>query len=201
MNQRGFTLVEMLVALTIFALLAGAGVGLLRASVDTQAAVGGRLADMAASERMRLLLASDLAQAVDRSGRAPDGSPRPAFAGTGNGIELVRAGWTDPQGTPALQRVSWQVQGGSLTRMGSGDGAASQASPAPLLTNVERAAFRFRAADGSWRDGWAPGPGDPALPVAIELSVQRRGEAPLLLILALPPSSPPAAAQPPARAA
>ena len=42
-DQRGFTLVEMLVALSLFAAIAAMGVGLLRSSIDTQDAVQERL--------------------------------------------------------------------------------------------------------------------------------------------------------------
>jgi general secretion pathway protein J len=196
MNQRGFTLVEMLVALTIFALLAAAGVGLLRSSVDTQEAVGGRLAELAASERLRLLLASDLSQAVDRQGRDPSGARRPAFAGSGSALELVRAGWTDVQGMPALQRVTWRVDAGALVRSGTAslDGPPQEPA-APLLTGVRQATFRFRAADGSWREAWSPAATEAPLPAAVELSVQRDGEAPLRIVMALPPSEAPAPVQ------
>jgi len=49
MNRNGFTLVEMLVALGIFALLAVAGVGVLRSSVDLQGAVDTRLTTIGGS--------------------------------------------------------------------------------------------------------------------------------------------------------
>ncbi len=45
-GQAGFTLVEMLVALSIFAAIAAMGVTLLRSSIDTQDAVQGRLKTM-----------------------------------------------------------------------------------------------------------------------------------------------------------
>ncbi|WP_205479449.1 type II secretion system minor pseudopilin GspJ [Sphingomonas arenae] len=187
MNQRGFTLVEMLVALVIFALLASAGVGLLRSSVDTQEVVGAKLADLAASERLRLLLASDLAQALDRPSRDAGGSVRPAFSGDERALRLVRGGWTAPDGASALQAVTWQVSGGALQRAGSEaidgewDGAAT-----PLLTGVERASFRYRAASGEWHGSWAPGPSEPPLPAAVELVVKRQGEPAYRVVAALP---------------
>lgn len=188
MSERGFTLVEMLVALVIFALLAGAGVGLLRGSVDTQAAVAGKLADLAASERLRLLLASDLGQALDRPSRDAGGGVRAAFVGDEQGLRLVRGGWTGADGRAALQVVAWRVTDGGLTRQGSAtiDGEMD-GTEAPLLGEVARAGFRFRAQSGEWRTAWAPAATEPPLPAAVELTVQRGGEAPWRMVLALPP--------------
>lgn len=199
MTERGFTLVEMLVALTIFALLAAAGVGLLRGSVDAQAAVGAKLADLAATERLRTLLASDLGQAVDRPSRDEAGAERPAFTGDERGLRLVRAGWSGADGSAALQAVAWRIDGDRLVRQGSAaiDGAADGVA-APLLAEVERAAFRYRAVTGDWRTAWAPAPGEAPLPAAMELLVKRRGEAEVRIVLVLAPSAPPAPLQDPA---
>jgi general secretion pathway protein J len=62
----GFTLVELLVALTIFAMLAATGVTLLSFSVRTQEAAGERLDRLAEIRRAGALLTSDLAQAAPR---------------------------------------------------------------------------------------------------------------------------------------
>ena len=92
MKERGFTLVEMLVALAIFAGIATIGVGLLRASVDTQGAVQDRLGAMGAVNRLRSIMAGDLAQAALRPVRGPDGAVQPAFRGDARGFELVQRG-------------------------------------------------------------------------------------------------------------
>ena len=63
-GQHGFTLVEMLVALSLFAAIAAMGVSLLRSSVDTQEAVQTRLKAMSGMNRIRAVMANDLAQAV-----------------------------------------------------------------------------------------------------------------------------------------
>jgi general secretion pathway protein J len=190
----------MLVALLIFALLAAAGVGLLRASVDTQGAVERRLTDLAAAARLRTLLSSDLAQAVDRRGRDSGGGTRPAFVGLAGELRLVRAGWSDPAGAgrPKLQAVRWDAGGGTLQRSaltaldGGRDGRA-----AVLARDLVRTAFRYRGPGGDWRTEWQPARGEPSLPAAVELTLERRDEAPVTLVLALPqgpaPEPPPLA--------
>lgn len=182
--ERGFTLVEMIVALLIFAILAGAGVSLLRASVNTQEAVGRALADMSAAARLRSLLAGDLAQAVVRP---IDGAPA-GFAGTSAELRLVRI--FEPAqrvaGASGLQAIHWQVQGGNLVRQ-SVTPAGTVTGPAAILArDVTALSLRYRAADGGWRSAWTPLATEAPLPRAIELRLQRRGEAETSILVALP---------------
>lgn len=186
--QAGFTLVEMLVALTIFALLAAAGVGILRSSVDTQSAVDRRLGEVGVVGRLQALLASDLGQAALRPTRGPGGE-RPAFIGEGSRMQLVRAGWHNLDGEPrsSLQRVEWRLEQGGLARIGhrqldGGEGG----EPALLARSVDQVAFRYRGAAGDWASAWQATAQEP-LPAAVELSVQMRGKPPLLFVVALPP--------------
>src|SRR3546814_12905350 len=82
----------MLVALSIFAAIAAMGVGLLRSSVDTQDAVQERLKAMGGINRLRAVMANDLAQAVQRPTRGPAGEAVPAFIGSSNGLAFVPGG-------------------------------------------------------------------------------------------------------------
>src|SRR4249919_1820183 len=94
-TEHGFTLVEMMVALLIFGMLAAAGVGLLRFSVDAQTATKTRLDAMASARRVEALIASDATQAVPRVTRNQAGDSVQAFEGSAAGFTLVRAG-VDP---------------------------------------------------------------------------------------------------------
>lgn len=183
-SERGFTLVEMIVALLIFAILAGAGVTLLRASVDTQDAVDNALADLGSAARLRALLSADLSQAVARRlDEAPSG-----FAGSGSAFLLVRG--FEPAarvaGGSGLQAIRWQVEGDRLVRQSVTPDGRVTGPAATLARDVAGLALRYRAADGGWRGAWAPSPTEAPLPRAVELRLQRRGEQEVTVIVALP---------------
>ena len=189
MNRNGFTLVEMLVALGIFALLAAAGVGVLRSSVDVQGAVGTRLDEMSGISRLNALLSNDLGQAVDRPSRGPGGE-RPAFVGRESGMEFVSAGRANFDGAPRseLQRVEWRSANGSLQRTGYAavDGT-DEGIPSPMARDA-RSSFRYRMLDGSWSPSFAS-TGQQRLPTAVELTITPSNGAPIVMVFALPPGA------------
>jgi general secretion pathway protein J len=177
--KQGFTLVELLVSLFIFGLLAAAGVSLLAFSVRAQASAKLRLADVAATERMGALLTADLLQAVPRISRNTRGDAEPAFRG-GEGallLSYVRSG-AGGGDRSALQRVELRLEQGRIERVARAhvDGALAL-SPMILAENVARVELRFRE-KGEWQDRWASTKAE-ALPQAIELRVTRKGEAPV----------------------
>ena len=201
-GERGFTLVEMLVALSIFAVIAAMSVALLRSSVDTQDAVQARLQGMSGINRLRAVMANDLAQAVQRSTRGVAGEAVPAFVGSSNGFAFVHAGAGSLDGSPRpnVERVGYALTGGEWRRAAQPmlDGAALSDGDR-LVGEVEGAMVRYRDDRGNWSESWTSDPGD-RLPRAVEVSLTRTGRAPLTMLFltgpTLPP--PPAAGAPPA---
>ncbi len=175
----GFTLVELLVALTIFGLLAAAGVGLLSFSVRAQEVADERLAELAELRRAGALLTSDLAQAAPRVWRDEVGATRPALVGgSGQGeaviLSLVRRGWENLEDAnrPSIQRVEYRMTGDRLERVAYShvDGAAPM-PPVPVATGVRQLRLRYRDREGDWRDRWDPT--QPSqLPLAVELVLE-----------------------------
>ena len=79
--ESGFTLIEMMVALVIFAMIAAAGVALLSFSIRAQASTAAQLDEVAGLRRSSVLLANDLAQSLPRVARGGDGAVLRAFTG------------------------------------------------------------------------------------------------------------------------
>jgi general secretion pathway protein J len=165
----GFTLVEMLIALTIFGMLTAAGVALLSLTVRTQATSERLLDEVGELRRAGALLTADLGQAAPRISRDRDGRPRPAFIGAAGDGELLLAlvrGGTDED---PLQRVEYRLREGRLERLAFArvDGDARAVS-VPLLSGVRQVRLRYRDREGVWQPVWTVT--DPTrLPRAVEL--------------------------------
>lgn len=189
MKDNGFTLVEMLIALSIFALLSIAGVSLLSFSIDSRQRSAERLDTQASILRTRALLSADLAQAAPRPWRDENGLRRPAFSGD-TGMTMVRGGWNNDGDAPraSLQRVAYRLEGDRLERISSPmvDGAAENL-PAVLLTGVKSLRLRYHA-NGEWRDDWQAQAID-ALPDAVEVTVETAAIAPLRQVFTVGPGS------------
>ena len=182
----GFTLVELMVALFIFALIASAGVGLLSFGVRAQEQGTAKLDEIAAVRRMSVLIAGDLAQALPRVARGADGGTVRAFTGndgTSDSLVLgyVRAGRTNLSNAAraSAQRVDIRLIDGALIRQGYDaiDGAAAH-NDGVLADGVTAVAMRYRDAQGAWHPRWDNLALD-SLPVAVEMTVTRTRRAPL----------------------
>ncbi len=100
-GERGFTLVETLVAVFALALLMAAGSAMLLSALSGQEQLRGKGAEIAALDRATALMRSDLGNAIPRvadTGRAGEGE-RSLYGGRpdrdGIVLGLVRAGWTN----------------------------------------------------------------------------------------------------------
>ena len=182
-ERNGFTLVELLVSLFIFALLSAAGVALLSFSVRAQEYAEIELGEIADLRRTGALLSADLAQAAARPWRDENGESRPAFSGA-NGeregaiLAFVRRGAENLEAAPrpSVQRVEYRLAGDRLERRSWTmiDGAPPRVESA-MLTGVRRIRLRYRDRSGEWRERWDP-TALADLPRAVEMVVDT-GEA------------------------
>jgi general secretion pathway protein J len=195
--EHGFTLVEMMVALFIFALLAGAGVTLLSVGVRAQAAATRELETTGGLRRMSVLLANDLAQIVPRMARSGDGTILRAFTGNDGSsnplvMGYVRSGWANPDGVmrAGVQRVDLVLEQGRLERRGYRDiDGNSPAATIVLADDVATVSTRYRDDKGEWHPRW-----DNALlgsmPAAVELTITRAKQKPVTLAFVAGPAYP-----------
>lgn len=122
LRPAGFTLLELLVAMSIFAVISALALGGLNAVVGQQTLARAELAQLADLQRGFRLLTGDLAQIYPRYARDELGrsSELPLLA-DGRGDYLVRftrGGWTNPAELPrgTLQRVQYRLDDEKLIR-------------------------------------------------------------------------------------
>jgi general secretion pathway protein J len=192
--MKGFTLVEMLVALMIFGILAATGVVVMRSTLENQAGVRREVDRLAAFQRLRATLKADLGQAADRRTRGPDGAPAgAAFLGgeaTGGApmLALVRRGWENPdhRPRPSLQYVEYRLTDSRLQRQvrTALDGVPA-GEPQVMIEGVEGAELAFYA-----RRQWAPVWMGPGLPEVVRLDLRLKGLGSVSQLFLTPGASP-----------
>lgn len=173
--RAGFTLVEALVSLAIFALLATAGSAVLSQAIDNRFAVKAAAERTVDLQRMRGLLRADIGQAAPRRTRGSTGRPLPraivAAESPGDPVlTLTRTGWTNPgeQPRPSLQRVEYRLVEGRLERrVATHPDGARPGPPQVLYRGVRDLTVSFLR-DGSEGPGWLPTPDRP-LPDAVRV--------------------------------
>lgn len=197
---RGFTLLELMVALAVFSIMATAAYSGLRNVLFTRAAVEAQSQRLAAVQLAVFRVEQDIGQAVRRGIRDEYGEAQAAMSGgelTDDRLILTRAGWDNPLGQPRadLQRVAYRLREGRLWRLHwdvLDRGGALEPRETLLLEKVR--AFRTRFLEGDeWRNEWPPTPTDDAdrkkkldvLPRAVEinLTLEDWGEITRLLLV------------------
>jgi general secretion pathway protein J len=186
-RQHGFTLLELVVAMSIFAVLAIMAYGGLDQVLRAREASDRVMNRVAELQMAWSLIERDLEQAMPRPIRDGFGDPQPALTGGGDSlVELTRAGWPNPLRRPrgTMQRVAYALDGDTLQRWSWNvlDRAQdSEPRKTQLIEAVEAAELRFRDQDGNWGAQWPPsstntGPtANLLLPSAIEVALEIEG--------------------------
>ncbi len=118
-QQSGFTLIEMLVALAIFAVVGGISATLMSQVLANEATMGVRSERLGEMQRAMLILKRDLMQITNRPIRDMLGEPMPSvMIGNDGMIEFSRLGWRNPLDArrAEVQRVAYRLQDGNLLR-------------------------------------------------------------------------------------
>lgn len=194
----GFTLLELLIAISVFAVVAAVAYGGLRTVLESKQLLDARLQTLARLQSTFSMLRRDIEQAVMRAVRDEGGTPLPPFSGNARDSELLaftRAGWSNPRGIKrsTLQRVAYRWQDSILRRVSWGvldrvDDA--DVVDVPLLGGVEAMRLRFQDANRQWHTAWPPEQQtDAELPRAVELVLMLEGKGELSRLFCLPVAS------------
>lgn len=188
-QQRGFTLVEIMIAVLIAAILSVMAFEAMQQALDNRERVRAAEQRVRAVQNTMRSFVQDFSQLVPRPVREPLGSEyQPAVQArttTTSEVSFTRGGWMNPAGLSraTLQRVRYAVRDGRLYR-DYWTVLDAQLEPQPqskeLLTGVKDFRVRFMNDGRNWQDGWPP----PSLntapderwmrwrPIAVEVTVE-----------------------------
>jgi general secretion pathway protein J len=203
LHKSGFTLVEVMVALLVFAVLTVIGYRTLSSMFDTRE----RLAVQSGTLRDQALfftrIESDLGAILPRAARNADGVSEPALkvlTAASSAVDPVivfsRTGFAGSTGANAApQRIGYRLNEGKLELLiWEGIDAAPRALPAAYtaLNNVREFRWRVLDARGTWRADWparddssTPSFASTALPAALELTLTQGDAPPIVRLFAL----------------
>ena len=193
----GFTLLELLVALSIFGLLATMSYSGLQAVMTQQyqtEIAADRLSEL---QKLYLIMQRDIEQVVQRPIRDEFGDVQPPLVG-GETFELTRGGWRNPIGRQRsrLQRVGYAIEEQQLVRYTWAvlDRAQDSEPLVQLLTEaIEQIQIRYLGVDNEWKEQWpdtetradasiAPS----SLPRVVEVTVEHEMYGPIVWLFQLP---------------
>jgi general secretion pathway protein J len=159
----GFTLLELLVAIAIFAVVSTLALtGYTQLQQQSEYAEQ-RLARLRQVQRAVQTLCQDLAQLEPRPIREPLGDARiPALQATDTleyRLQLTRAGWSNTAGLarPTLQRVGYRLDQDALWRdhwLALDSTLVAEPVKVQMLDGVRSISFRFLTSNRDWVDRW-----------------------------------------------
>jgi general secretion pathway protein J len=201
-RHAGFTLLELLVALSIFALLAAMAYGGLNTILAARQVTDAQAARLTQWQNTFFWLGRDIEQTVDRPIRDEYGDSQPALVGVEEGefrLRLTRDGWRNPAGRTRsnLQRVAYGVRDEQLVRSyWNVLDRAQDSRPMEnvLLDGVEKLELRFLDEGKNWGAVWPPVTTTAAtaatakapLPRAVEVTIETKAEGRVTRLFLLP---------------
>jgi general secretion pathway protein J len=203
-RNRGFTLLEVLVALFIAAIMFAIGYSALNQGLNGHESLKSHQARLTEVQTAVRMIEQDLVQLAPRPIRAPIGySWLPALAGSPGSQPLAtftRGGWNNPTGLqrPGLQRVAYFLENGTLRREYWNVLDPTQADTTfkrDLLTHVKSVTLRYMDFSHQWQTQWPPATvaggfaAETSLrsrPIAIEITIEMEDWGKIVRLLEIP---------------
>jgi general secretion pathway protein J len=166
-RNRGFTLLELLVAMFIAAIMFAVGYGAINQAMKNRDALKEQQARLTELQTAFRVLEQDFVQLQPRPIRQPVGDGwLPALIGQSDPaaqpmLQLSRGGWNNPTGVqrPGLQRVAYFFEKNTLRReywTVMDPTLQNKTEKRDLLTHVKTVAFRYMDVSRNWQTQWPP---------------------------------------------
>ncbi len=198
MNNRGFTLIEIIIALAIFAIIATITSSLLVQSVHLQERVSAHSERLSQIDLAIALLQQDIVQLIPRAVRGNEMHLFPPIIGQAKYFEFTRGGATNPMGIEkksSLIRVAYVCEQHQLIRriwqqLDTPD--RSHYHDAILLKNLKNCSIEYLGLHNNLVSSWYQEPPQPHrpkpvfLPKAIKITIAFDQNQPIALSFAMP---------------
>ncbi|MEJ2622368.1 MAG: type II secretion system minor pseudopilin GspJ [Candidatus Thiodiazotropha sp.] len=185
-SSAGFTLLELLIAISVFAIMASFAYSGLKIVLDSEHQTSQYSERMSQLQLAMNLMQRDLQQAIDRPIRDQQGDEVAAFISggfAGTLLELTRAGYLNPMKLPRsnLQRVGYQLEEETLYRLTwqiLDRAQDSEPHRYKLIENIESLELVYYDNELEKQSQWPPEKFDfdsgkkPGLPVAVEVKME-----------------------------
>ncbi|HEY0766721.1 MAG TPA: type II secretion system minor pseudopilin GspJ [Steroidobacteraceae bacterium] len=182
---RGFTLLELLVALFIAAIMFAMGYGAISQALTSRESLRQQQAHLLELQTAVRVLEQDFVQLASRPVRQAIGDEpaQPALQGSVPGtqpiVALTRGGWSNPAGLqrPGLQRVAYLLENGTLRREYWNvldPTLASTTVKRDLLQHVKTLTIRYMDVSHTWVDQWPPATATVLVGASLEETLRRR---------------------------
>ena len=183
--SRGFTLIELMVALFIAAIIFAMGYGAIRQALTSHESLKEQQARIINLQTAVRVLEQDFLQLTPRPVRQPVGDEpaQAALVGSPPGgdpiVALTRLGWANPGGLQrtGLQRVAYFLQKGTLRREHFDvldPVLASKTEKRNLLEHVKSFTLRYLDQNRTWQPQWPPATNTVMAGASVELSLRQR---------------------------
>jgi len=200
-RQRAFTLIEIMVAMAVFGVMAALAYATLGITLTNVDILSDRMDRLQAVQRAVRYLSSDLLQAAPRPIRRELGQTMsPALQTSLSAefaLELTHGGWSNPAGLPrgTLQRTAYRLEDDELVRYHwrvLDRTFANEPVANVLLDDVDELLFRYLQANGEWTEVWPPqntggGNANISRPQAVEVVLTLRDQGEIRRVLEIAP--------------